>query len=230
MVALTWKSGKWSAPHVFSLSDFGKKVRDTYLPSLSCPSTSWCIAVGQYIRVASNSPQAVSVTMKKGQWGRPTPLVGYHDSKEGNFLGSVWCVANGSCTATGGTLFDLTNPVPLVMTESRGHWKQAKILTTGLAPPPDSSLALSPVSCASDTQCTGLITDYPSTATSGVATTRGAGHWSVDLFTQLGAFVVPSLAALSCMKETCVAVGDAKMPSDGYGTYVPLVVTSHGAW
>jgi hypothetical protein len=230
LVALTWNSGKWSAPHDFFLSDFGKKVRDAYLPSLSCTSINWCIAVGQEINVASNSPQAVSVTMKNGQWGRPTPLVGYHDSKDGNFLASVWCVAKGSCFATGGTLFDLTNPVPLVMTESHGHWKKAKILTTGLAPPPDSSMALSTVSCASDTQCTGLITTYPTTLTSGAATTRGAGHWSVHLFTQLGAFVVPSLTALTCMKGTCVAVGNAKMPSDGNGTFVPLVVTSHGAW
>ena len=231
LVALTWNSGKWSAPHVFYLSDFGTQVRDAYLPSLSCTSTNWCIAVGQDVAEASNSPQAVSVTMKNGQWGRPTPLVGYHDSTDGNFLSSVSCVAKGSCTATGGTLFDPVNPLPLVMTESHGHWKKAKVLTIpGHAPPPESSMALSPVSCASNTQCTGLITSYPTTLVSGVATTRGAGHWSVDLFTQLGAFVVPSLTALSCMNDTCVAVGNGKMPSDGDGTLVPLVVTSHGAW
>jgi hypothetical protein len=230
LVALTWNSGKWSAPHDFYLSDFGKKVRDAYLPSLSCTSTDWCIAVGQDVKVASNSPQAVSATMKNGRWARPTPLVGYHDSTDGNFLGSVSCVAKGSCTATGGILFDLVNPVPLVMTASHGHWKKAEVLTTGLAPPPDSSTELSPVSCASDGLCTGLLTGYPSTTVIGVATTRGAGHWSVDLFTQLGAYVVPSLTALSCMKGTCVAVGNGKMPSDGDGTFVPLIVTSHGAW
>ena len=230
LVALTWNGEKWSAPHVFYLSDFGKKVRDAYLPSLSCTSTNWCIAVGQDVAEASNSPQAVSVTMKNGQWGRPTPLVGYHDSTDGNFLGSVSCVAKGSCTATGGTLFNPVNPVPLVVTQSHGQWKKAKTLTVPGYAPPNESMALSPVSCASDTECTGLITTYPSTLVSGVARTRGAGHWSVDLFTHLGPYFVPQLTALACLKGTCVAVGNVTTQSNGAGTRVPVVVTSRGAW
>jgi hypothetical protein len=231
LVALTWNSGKWSAPHDFYLSDFGKNVRDAYMPSLSCTSINWCIVVGQDVNVASNSPQAVSVIMKNGQWGRPTTLVGYHDSTDGNFLDSVSCVAKGSCTATGGTLYDPANPVPLVMTQSHGVWKKAKVLSKpGLALATNESMALSPVSCASDTQCTGLLTAYPSTLVSGVASTRNAGHWTVDHFTHLGAFFVPQLTALTCLKGTCVAVGNVTTQSNRAGTRVPVVVTSRGAW
>jgi hypothetical protein len=229
--AETWQSGTWGAPHIFS-SDIGGHAGSVAHPTLSCPSASWCIEVGGYLPV-SGRYRPVTATMSKGRWGRLKSLKGYHNSTNYNSLASISCVAAGECVATGASQRNGVSSVPLIMTESFGRWAKPRTLAIpGVTSPLYQPTQMLLVSCARESQCTGLITlgDIDG-FTIGAATLRGAGHWSVDRTTDLGRFRSPTLLALSCLKSICVAVGTGYGPGPIQVRYsVPLVVTAVGKW
>jgi hypothetical protein len=228
----TWENGKWGAPHFFSQSTLGGGFATLWFNALSCPSTSWCMGVGQY-QTATGRSAPFSVTMSTGRWGPLKLLTGYHGSTNDNALTSVSCVASGVCVATGASRFGRGDEasVPLIMSESGGHWAPPRTLPI----PGVTSSQLDPtqvpvVSCATDSQCTGTIASFAADGlTIGVATLRGSGQWTVVRISNLGRFESPTLLALSCFKAGCVGLATATGPPSGPAR-VQLVVTTSGAW
>ena len=230
--AQTWQNGKWGAAHIFSVSALGKGASVAEM-ALSCPSISFCTAVGQFSG-DHGSTTPLSVSMAKGKWGPLTAHKGYHSTTNINELTSVSCVAPGTCVATGQTV-NKTNPLdgdPLIMSESAGRWAAPITLASPYPAGPYAAATQMPVvSCVSDTDCSGLVTGGTAGYPIGVATMRGAGHWSVvDTLNlaKLGKYSAPSLRALSCLTDSCVAVGSGAVGANGAGSHVPLVVSLHG--
>ncbi len=232
--AQTWQNAKWGAPHFFSQSQLGKGFATMIFDALSCPSTTWCIGAGQF-EASSGRSSPFSVTMHNGEWSHLTLLKGYHESTNNNGLNSISCGSIGNCVATGVSRFGTGNEasVPLIMSESGGKWAPPSTLSIPGVTSPQLDPTLVPlVSCVRNTQCTGVITLRATDGlVVGVATLRGASHWSVVRLTDLGQFTYPSLQGLWCSKSDCVAVGTGDTPAKagGFNT-VPLVVTAKGSW
>jgi len=197
--AQTWQNGKWGAAHIFSVSALGKGASVAEM-ALSCPSISFCTAVGQFSG-DHGSTTPLSVSMAKGKWGPLTAHKGYHSTTNINEL-------------------------------SAGRWAAPITLASPYPAGPYAAATQMPVvSCVSDTDCSGLVTGGTAGYPIGVATMRGAGHWSVvDTLNlaKLGKYSAPSLRALSCLTDNCVAVGSGAVGANGAGSHVPLVVSLHG--
>ena len=126
---------------------------------VSCPTTSFCVAVGEYIDAAAH-PQAVIDTEVNGTWTSMTaalPADAATDAttdKPTNWLFGVSCASATSCVAVGRYVNTSGNGVGLVDTLSGTTW-------TGTVAPlpaganPTSSL-LSGVSCGTPTTCTAV--------------------------------------------------------------------------
>jgi hypothetical protein len=231
--AQTWQDGQWGSPHVFSSTGLGNKVTIRGIHALSCPTTTWCLEVGQYV-TATGRTELFDVTMSNGQWGSLSSLKGDHDSTNTNTLNSISCVASGTCVATGESAFGSGNEasVPLIMSESGGHWATARTIPIpGVTSPQLDPVQVPVVSCVRGSLCTGLVAVRSIYDTIGVATMRGSGQWNVVRVTDLGQYTEPALLALSCFKGACVALGWATAPSPASeSSPVPLIVTARGAW
>ena len=232
LVALTWNSGKWSAPHDFYLSDFGKNVRDAYLPSLSCTSINWCIAVGQDV----NSGVQFAPGRERDHEERS---VGPSDD------------ARGLSRLDGRQLsgFGLVCGERLVHCHGRDSVRSSEPSAVGhdavAWPMEESQSPLQTWPCTCDERVNGVVArlvrerhpvhrfahGLPRRRLSVAWPRRGArvtGRSTTSLSWEHS--VVPQLTALTCLKDTCVAVGNVTTQSNGAGTRVPVVVTSRGAW
>lgn len=109
------------------------------LPSVSCGSSSQCVAVGAYTS-ATNAIEPMVATATNGAWGAGMGIALPSGASSGS-LSSVSCTAAGSCTAVGSDDSSGTTH-PIAALDSAGTWT-----TTELAGADGGSL--SGVSCVS---------------------------------------------------------------------------------
>jgi hypothetical protein len=165
--------------------------------AISCPTTSWCVAVGDNFNANINGGAKASViTFSSGAWGIPSAIslpsnaTSTTDFSPGLFGVSCW--AAGDCVAVGQyaavQTFDTVQTTieePMVAVETAGTWSQAQEVTLPITSS-TAGFAMS-VSCSASGDCT-LVGTYivihfvPSTTAvtkTFISTeTGGSGTWS----------------------------------------------------
>jgi hypothetical protein len=164
------------------------------LSAVSCPSTSDCIAVGNYV----NRTLAESWNGKR--WSiQSTPNPGAATSE----LVGVSCASANACTAVG---YYLTTTTQVTLAE---HWNGAT-WSVQSTPNPNTSSQLSAVSCASPTSCTAVGSYYDSSLGDNVMLAEywnGTG-WSIQSRANPAGATYSELLGVSCpTTSACTAVG-----------------------
>jgi hypothetical protein len=117
----------------------------TSLPSVSCGSSTQCVAVGAYSGASATEPMVT--TAASGAWGAGA-AIGLPSGASSGSLASVSCIAAGSCTAVGN---DDAGGHPIVATDTAGAWSAATELTgTG---------SLAGISCLAGNICSAVGSD-----------------------------------------------------------------------
>lgn len=197
------------------------------LSGVSCPSTSECVAVGNY-RPAPFGAQATTAppvyplieALRNGRWeivpGPPAP--------PDTALDSLACPSATSCTAVGTTTSDAgsASPVesPFVETFDGSTWS-----VVAAAGPARASTELKSVSCSSASSCIAVGDTAPASdpsATRPFAWQFTGGSWRV--LSPTSGSIAGTLADVTCSTPgRCVAVGNAVTgPSSGSALVVSL--------
>jgi hypothetical protein len=204
--------------------DWGVQLR-----SVACPSTTSCVAAGQYSDPASGYEQGLLVTGSGTTWqATETPLPANAAAKPSVTLYSVTCPSTTSCIATG-TYFDSAgNQHGLLLTGSGTTWQATEApLPANAAAQPGASLTRA--ACTSATSCvaTGQYTDSSGNFRALLVTGSGTTWQAVDVPLPSAAAIRQSwLWGVAChAAASCMAVGDYQGRS---GSHQALVVTGSG--
>jgi hypothetical protein len=111
------------------------------LPSVSCGSSTQCVAVGAYDNAGASAPMVLTAT--SGAWSAGSAIALPSGASSGS-LESVSCVSAGNCTAVG----DDSSAHPIVAIETSGGW--------GPATEPGGAGSLSGVSCVAGGSCSAV--------------------------------------------------------------------------
>jgi hypothetical protein len=218
---LTLVGGVWSSMPTPSLGSHGG------LLSVACTSPTACIATGY--QAASGSNRTLVESLSSGSWmvtsspgsGGPTPTYGPRG------LNGISCVAAASCVAVG----QLTGPGPIVETMSNGRWSTA---TNPIPRSKDGATGLYGVSCTTTTTCVavGVVAKgFGSNAPDGafglplgplIESTSG-GPWTITA-NPSGLPDNSGLHAISCVGQTCVAVGQTGQFATQMSTVNTLII------
>lgn len=133
----------------------------TSLASVSCTSSTFCMAVGSYVSGGVSSP--LSASWNGTSWTlRTVPTVAL---STGTSLASVSCTSGTACVAVGTYLDSSGVPTPTAVTWNGTSWA----LLTMVVPRSASATFMTGVSCTSGTACMAV----------GVATTSGGAVFAV---------------------------------------------------
>jgi hypothetical protein len=205
----TLSDGVWT-PLRAALPADANVVAHPTLSSVSCPSPTSCVVVGQYLDGA-NVRRPVIETLAGGLWvaaQAPLPPGASGDAH----LTAVMCPVDGSCTAVGD--FDAAGTTrPLIETLSGGSWGAA------VAPLPDDNVDLaagsldSPglysVTCDAAASCTAA-GGYPATDghLHGLLERLSTGSWTAVRAPQPATVADLALRNVACpTADSCVATG-----------------------
>ena len=124
----------------------------TAITSISCPTTSQCIGVGQY-PVSATQSRAMAVTESNGRFGRAVPITAVprgSSARSSTYLLGVSCQPSGLCLAVGGGRNSAGHSVAMYMVRSAGHWHAAF-----LAQPRGATSGLRQLSVLTSVSCSG---------------------------------------------------------------------------
>src|SRR5262249_3627328 len=96
----------------------------TAINSISCPSASQCLGVGQYA-VSATQSRAMAVIESKGRFGRAAAITAVpagSSALASTYLQGVSCRPSGACLAAGGGRNAAGHSVAMYMIRSAGHW------------------------------------------------------------------------------------------------------------
>jgi hypothetical protein len=99
----------------------------TAVTSISCPTPTQCLGVGQY-PVSATQSRAMAVTESKGRFGRAIPITAVPPGSSllpSTYLLDVSCRPSGLCLAVGGARNSAGHSVAMYMTRSAGRWRAA---------------------------------------------------------------------------------------------------------
>lgn len=223
----------------------------TITKSVSCPSASFCSAVGSF-RNATGGVEAFSTTFSNGSWSTAAPAVfgaGVQRDPRYATLNSVSCPATGSCVAVG-QFVDSSGSNgkarAFTMTMTNGTWGQATpaVFPAGVNVPRENGMTrLMTVSCASAGNCTAggvydtaTVTSYNPAVTTAEAFTMTMtnGSWSPAEPVQFSAGVQYSdresdISAVSCGSPgNCVVSGGVYTSTAVYKGFT--VLSTNGVW
>jgi hypothetical protein len=182
------------------------------LNAVSCPSASYCIAVGySFDSVGLGSPQTLAERWNGTSWrvlSTPNPA----GRRKENYLYGVSCTSSRACTAVGSYVNKHGADAPLAERWNGHSWK------VQLTPDPASHLGsgLTAVSCASATSCTAVGTYYTNNQGGDLALVEhwGGHHWRVQGTPRVNHATYVYLNAVSCPhSNACTAVGDSQVAS-----------------
>ncbi len=195
-----WNGVAWTiTPSPNAASTLGNQ-----LTAVSCPSTTFCTAVGHTV---DNPAVATAIVWNGLNWALGAPA--NPTATSGNTLAGVACRSTSWCVAVGAT-----NPVAglqaLVEQWNGTAW------TVVASPPPTSSQtsSLSGVACPSTSQCAAVgFTSDGSTSLSLVEQWNGTA-WSAATLPTVAGTVSSSLSSVSCTgPSSCTAVGTYELPA-----------------
>ena len=209
--------GRWSRFSPLELpADAAPGNPTAQVSSVSCPTRTFCVAVGYYTTTAFNNTQVegFTATLSAGTWSRavalalPASLV-----NDAAALDSVSCPTSVYCLAAGTITTGLRTALPLTAVRSNGQWQVAEAPSMLPSTAQDQMLNMS-VSCPSAGNCAAVGTAYSfdHENMSGLQWVESHGSWRRATIT-----AVPSdadqgtgatLSSVSCsVLGSCVAVG-----------------------
>jgi hypothetical protein len=124
----------------------------TAITSISCPTATQCLGVGQY-PVSATQSRAMAVTESQGRFGRAVPITSVPPGSSllpSTYLLGVSCRPSGLCFAVGGARNSAGHSVAMYMIRSAGRWRAAF-----LAPPPGATSGQRQLSVLYSVSCTG---------------------------------------------------------------------------
>ncbi len=198
--------------------DFGKGVAAHSSAPVACPTTTSCVAVGNYADTSGNT-QGLIETMSGGTWTASTaPLNGLNPAPTTNpliVLTSLSCPATGTCIAVG-TYNDTNGQAGLIETMSNGSWTASTAPLSGLSTYTIPRFALNQVTCYLNGPCVAVGRYQDSSNTyQGLIETLSGSTWTPTAAPTTNLNPVPNSAApnvsingVSCPSTTwCVASG-----------------------
>jgi hypothetical protein len=238
MVVPRAKKATWStttAPLPRSLPDH-LAIQRAVLFSVSCSSSSFCVAVGAVDDTDVNAFPLIE-TYSGGVWSAsvaplPTNAALSANSGPADPLISVSCPADGTCAAVGE--YDIAVGVgvhPLLETLSKGKWKATEGDLPS-SPSPDNA-SMNAISCPSAQMCmaTG---DGNDSGRPGLVYLLSSGKWQLEPSLPLPPDFDSNLdlASVSCADSTdCVVVGSYDTPFTPNSSSLGLIYTyKSGNW
>lgn len=229
----------WQNAREVSLPSGATGIPDGFLPSLSCVSTSQCVAGGDY-STAAGQVKGLIVSETNGVWRAPislVPPVGA-DADPDVTIFDVSCGAAGNCAAVGSYEDSARNILPFTANEIGGRWLRSRELVLPKNALTDGQAGeLRDVACESANNCSAVgeyfDNDRAIPRSQGFVATEVRGHWSVATEvrmaqpTNFNPFVTFSQLACSSLGN-CVGVGsfiDAHDVTQGL-----LVSQVRGVW
>jgi hypothetical protein len=197
----------------------------TSLPSVSCGSSTQCVAVGAYSAASGTEPMALTAT--SGAWAAAGTIAPPTDAGvTASALTSVSCTAAGTCLAVGNDVKSGATD-PILATEANSAWSGASELT-GL-PSGASGGALSGVSCLGGGNCAAVGSDTVGGASQPMAVTALSGAFGQGVQVALpSGGQSGSLTSVACTTPgNCVAVGSY---IDSGQTQAMVATETGGSW
>jgi hypothetical protein len=205
--------------------DWGVQLR-----SVSCPSTTSCVAVGQYFDPSSGNEQGLLVTGSGTTWqATQAPLPANAAARPSVALYSVACPSSTVCVATGSYNDSSGNEHGLLLTGSGTTWQATQApLPANAAANPLASLTME--ACRSATSCVATGQYFDSSGNDkGLLVTGSGTSWkarTVPLPANAAASPKVWLYSVACHgNSSCVATGTYQ---DSSGSYQALLVTGSG--
>jgi hypothetical protein len=124
----------------------------TAITSISCPTATQCLGVGQY-PVSATQSRAMAVTESNGRFGRAVPVTAVPPGSSllpSTYLLGVSCRPSSLCLAVGGARNSAGHSVAMYMTRSAGRWR-----ATFLAAPRGATSGQRQLSVLYSVSCTG---------------------------------------------------------------------------
>ncbi len=205
------------------------------LSAVSCPSASYCVAVGGYTDTSKDN-EGVLLTWSGKAWTAaqaPLPANALPDetSDPGNYVSGVSCVSASYCVAVGSYVTTDDTLEGLLLTWSGGAWTatEAPLPPNAISQP---SVSLPAISCSSTTSCVA-VGDYEDTSGDfdGLLLTWSGGAWTAtEAPLPANGRADSSVIGVSCPSaSSCVAVGNYHETT--YGELEGLLLSwSGGAW
>ena len=167
--------------------------------SVSCPSSSSCIAVG------TNGEEAAAETWNGKEWSSAGVVARPSGAKEESTLSGVSCISAGACTAVGYYVNSSGTKVTLAERWNGTEWSVQS------TPNPTGALRsyLEGVSCTSSTACTTVGYYQGSSGEDTMLVERWNGtEWSIQSTPAPAGATSSSLRGVSCSSSSaCTAVG-----------------------
>lgn len=204
---LAWSGRKWTARRA-PLPAGANPNPDAAVSGMSCPSETWCTAVGKY-GVAENQ-YGLILRLSRGRWtatSAPVPA----GSEAVGALNAVSCPSVTRCFAGGWQYAEYgTSMQPVMLTWFRSKWAVVKLpLPSGAATNPLAEV--NAISCPSAKQCIAVGTYEDSAKTQqGVLLTWRGTNWTArkaPLPANAGANPWAGLNAVSCPASSRCTVG-----------------------
>lgn len=183
---------------------------DGELAGVSCPSDTWCVAVGSYQlghRVGARERGGVIETWNGKRWRIASVGSSLRPiARRPLFLDSVSCASARACMAVGGRPDYRSNP-PSPGTPVSERFDGTRWRPVSIAEPKGSLLDLGRVACTSPSDCTAVGTIAKAKTTYSVIEHYNGRAWSVAYRTSVRA-AYSSLLDVACpARSRCVAVG-----------------------
>jgi hypothetical protein len=203
--------------------------------ALSCPSAASCTGVGNYLYNGQDNKQGFVAVSVHGRWTPARTVRAPVNSIEPveDTLEAVSCPRPEWCVAGGNYADKAVNHLPMIVTESHGHWARARSISSPANAAPEPFALIQALSCPQVGYCVavGNYEDRAGDILPMVATeTRGRWQRAFDIRLPAGAVSQPYavLDGVSCPRAgSCVAVGEYSGPGIVYG----MAVTEHdGRW
>ncbi len=217
----------WSSTAISTPADIGTTIS---LNAVSCPSATFCVAVGDYETTGGVFDQPLIETYSSGTWTASTPPVPSGENYAP--LIGVSCVSTTSCVAIG-------NDAPKVSPDGADQYAFAETLSSGswsVSGPfayPSSGIVVTMggISCTASTACVAVGEIEISGGEVGLTYTLSGSSWTVATgVNPSGTSTFVGLQGVSCTTSTaCVAVGFIS-DSPNYISQLLIETLSDGSW
>ena len=231
---LTWTGGSWQATQP-PLPGNAEDAASASLDGVSCPSASYCVAVGSYTDT-SGLGEGLLLTWSGGSWSAaaaplPDNVVGQGTDIEHGELHAVSCASSSSCVAVGSYTDTSRAFQGLLLTMSKGSWTAAEAALPGNAAG-NPYVQLKKLSCDSAAACVaeGTYQDASNKSDTLLLTWSG-GSWEsaqTPLPADASSDTSVTITGLSCASASlCFAVGSYNGSGSGGGL---LLTWANGSW
>lgn len=206
---------------------------DAELNQISCPTSSSCVAAGNY-QDSTGNKQGMLLTLAGGEWTAaqaPLPADASTSDPDVSLYG-ISCSSTSSCVAVGDYTDSALKSHPLLLTLNSGSWTAAAAPMPATSP--GNSGVLFGVSCPSPSACLAVGNYLDSQGTyHGVLLTLAGGSWTAadaKLPADAAAQPFTRLYGVSCVSAAnCTVVGVYYGPSTSAGSGLILTLLN-GSW